>query len=136
MKFTNLFTIVLVILLSSGCASITKGTWDSVQVKIANCGESIQCEATNKKGTWEFDAPGSVRFKKSDDALRISCKDGDKFVYKTVSPIQDSMIWGNILVGGIIGAGVDASSDAHYDFPESVTINRETCRNESISTNN
>ena len=74
------------ILLLSGCASITKGTKDTLQVKTANCGESISCEASNKKGKWPFKAPGSVTFKKSDNALDITCQDGPKTLTHLTHP--------------------------------------------------
>ena len=121
------------ILLAGGCASITKGTSDVIHVEVANCGEKIQCTASNKKGSWEFDAPGSVRIKKSDDALRIECEDGEHTVTRSVSPVGGAMIWGNVLAGGIIGAGVDASTDANQELPDSIAIHRQTCRGKSLS---
>ena len=118
---------------ATGCASITKGTSDVVQVEVANCGETIQCVASNKKGSWTFSAPGSVRVKKSDDALRIECPDGEETVTRSVSPQGDAMIWGNVLLGGIIGAGVDANTDANQELPDTITIHRQTCRGKSLN---
>lgn len=120
------------LVLATGCASITKGTSDTIHVEVANCGETIQCTASNKKGSWEFDAPGSVKFKKSDDALRIECEDGDRKVTRSVSPTGDAMIWGNAVLGGVIGAAVDASTDANQELPDSITIHRQTCRGKPI----
>lgn len=122
-------TIILFGLITlSGCASITKGTDAVIYVEIPNCSESVECTASNKKGSYEFTAPGSVRFKKSDSALHISCKDGEGVAKRTVTPIRGEMIWGNVLFGGIIGGGVDASTDAHWETPETVNVYRETCR--------
>ena len=115
-----------------GCASITKGTSDVIQVEVANCGEKIPCTAANKKGSWEFDAPGSVQFKKSDDPLRIACKDGDDVVTRSVTPHKGDRMWGNVLAGGIIGAGIDASTDAHMEMPDSVTVYRQSCRGKPV----
>lgn len=117
-------------LLLHGCASITGGTSDTMQVMIANCNKTMQCEAVNKKGKYPFTAPGPVTFKKSDDDLNITCKDGDEVISQRVSPVRGSMAWGNILFGGIIGAGVDASSDAHWEMVDSVLIYRENCDEE------
>ncbi len=41
----SLFTVALL----SGCATIFKGTTDTVHVSIANCGEPISCEASNSQ---------------------------------------------------------------------------------------
>ena len=120
------------LMLATGCASITQGTHDVVHVEVANCGETIQCTASNKKGSWEFDAPGSVRIKKSDDALRITCPDGDHTVTRSIMPTGDAMIWGNVVLGGVIGAGVDASTDANQQLPDSVTSHRQTCRGKAL----
>lgn len=109
------------------CASITRGTNESVNVETLNCGKPTQCTATNKKGTWEFMAPGSVTVKRSDEALKIRCKDGDEYVTRSVTPNKDEMIWGNVIFGGIIGGAVDANSDAHWELPETVLIHRENC---------
>ena len=118
--------------LITGCASITKGTSDTLQVEIVNCGETITCEATNKKGTWEFTAPGSVTFKKSDNPLSISCKDGPETLTRSVQPTRGSMAWGNVVFGGPIGGGVDAATDAHWDIVDSVSLHRQYCRGKKV----
>ena len=133
MKVSVRVLVVCGLFLACGCASITKGTTQSVQVEIGNCGEPTECIASNKKGTWEFTAPGSVTVKKSDDPLHIRCEDGDNVVTRSVSPNRDAMIWGNAIFGGVIGAGVDASTDAHWELPETVTLHRQTCRGESLT---
>ena len=126
------FAFLALAVLGGGCASITKGTSDVVNVEIANCGETVDCTASNKKGSWDFKAPGSVRIKKSDDALRITCEDGDGTVSRSVMPQGDAMIWGNVLVGGIIGAGVDSNTDANQELPDSITLHRQTCRGKPL----
>ena len=135
MNNINKLLIAAGLVAATGCASITQGTSDVIHVEVANCGETIQCTASNKKGSWEFDAPGSVKFKKSDDALRRTCEDGDGTVTRSVTPTGDAMIWGNALLGGVIGAAVDASTDANQELPDSITIHRQTCRRKSLSKN-
>ncbi|WP_423910067.1 hypothetical protein [Candidatus Spongiihabitans sp.] len=77
--------------LLSGCATITKGTTDTLQVTVSNCGEPIECTASNKKGSWPFTAPGPVIFKNSDDDLNIVCQDGDSVITQRVSPVRGEM---------------------------------------------
>ena len=76
----------------------------------------MNCTAPNKKGSWPFTAPGSVRFKKSDDDLAITCDDGGEVITRRLTPTRGGMIWGNILIGGWIGLGVDALTDAHWNM--------------------
>ena len=125
-RFVGLVVALLPPLLAS-CASITKGTSQAINVNTANCNEATSCTATNKKGTWEFSAPGPVTIKKSDDALVLRCKDGDGYVTRTIMPNDDAMVWGNVLLGGVVGAAVDSNTDAHWEVPDSITLNRENC---------
>ncbi|MCY3818559.1 MAG: hypothetical protein OXH52_04225 [Gammaproteobacteria bacterium] len=128
MKTRNALPLMLAALIAAGgCASITKGTTHTINVEVDGCGEKTECTATNKKGTWIFDAPGPVTVKKSDDALALRCVDGDEYVTRTVAPNNSGMVWGNAVFGGVIGAAVDANTDAHWEYPETVTINRQNC---------
>ena len=133
MKFQYLVIALAATMTTGGCASITMGTESNLYVEIPNCTESVECTATNKKGTWDFTGPGNVTFKKSDDALHIVCKDGEGLARRTVKPTKNEMVWGNVLFGGIIGGGVDANTDAHWETPESVNLYRETCRGKAVS---
>ncbi len=135
MKITTKLLISITIIYASlvGCASITKGTMDNIQVSITNCTELVQCTATNKKGEWQFTAPGAVKFKKSDDPLTIVCNDGDGVVTVQVVPTRGGMAWGNILLGGVIGGGVDSSTDAHWDIPDSIFLARNYCYGEPLN---
>jgi len=116
--------------LGTGCATITKGKTDSIQVQVSNCAEPIPCTATNKKGSWDFEAPGPVSFNKSDEDLVITCEDGPGKLTVRTTPEKSSMVWGNVLVRGLIGGGVDASTDAHWETVDSLTINRNYCYGE------
>ena len=114
--------------LLSGCATITKGTTDTLQVTVSNCGEPIECTASNKKGSWPFIRHQAlVTFKKSDDDLNIVCQDGDSVITQRVSPVRGEMAWGNVVFGGIIGGGIDYSTDAHWDMVDSISIHRANC---------
>ncbi len=123
-KLYQLLSVLLIIgsLCMSGCATITKGSSDSVQVSTVNCGTSVPCKATNKKGSWNFTAPGAVRFNKSDEAMTIECQHKGDSLVQSLVPTRSGMEWGNVLFGGLIGAGVDSATDAHWDMPDSVTV--------------
>ena len=132
-KIWVLIPLILILGTLTGCATITKGTEDTVQVQIGNCGEKIQCTATNKKGSWNFTAPGPVRFKKSDDPLTITCDDGPEVLSVQIVPVRGSMAWGNIIFGGIIGGGVDSGTDAHWDTTDSLVVARKYCNGEILN---
>ena len=130
--FARNFFVVAAILLLSGCASITKGTNDTLQVEIANCGESVSCEASNKKGKWPFKAPGSVTFKKSDNALDITCQDGPETLTHSLTPKRARMAIVYYVFG--IGGLIDIVTDAHWDIVDSVSLHREYCHNSKTAT--
>lgn len=124
-------SIALCALVFAGCATITKGTSETVDVRLRDCPAEMDCTATNKKGIWEFTAPGTVRVNKSDDALHIECRSGEHVVNRRITPTSDSSIWGNVIAGGVVGAGVDASSDAHWELQDSITLRCEQGQDEA-----
>jgi hypothetical protein len=133
MNVRDLAVVACLLVATTGCASITKGTKGVTQVQIDNCAEVISCDGTNKKGTWKFSAPGPLKYKKSDDDMVIACEDGPgEQLSVRMSPTKSAMVWGNVLVGGVIGGGVDASTDAHWDYPESITLHRRYCNGVAV----
>ena len=85
-----------------------------------------------QKGSWPFKAPGPITFKKSDSNLTLRCKDGDSTLTRVITPTRGSMAWGNVIAGGAIGAGIDASTDAHWETIDSISLHRQNCRGEKI----
>ena len=145
----SLFTAALL----SGCATIFKGSTDNVHVAIANCGEPIMCKAHNnqakkfirweketdspflrkkivsEKIVWDFTAPGTVAFDKSENPLTITCQDGDELLRTQIAPEPGGWLWLNIIAPiPLVGFFVDAGTDAHWQTPDSVTLNRAYCR--------
>jgi hypothetical protein len=43
------------------------------------------------------------------------------------------MIWGNILIGGWIGAGVDSLTDAHWNISDSLVLYRNHCGQNNLT---
>lgn len=132
MNKMRIFMLLSSLLPINGCATITKGTGDVLQVNVTNCSQPMQCSATNKKGSWDFTVPGPVKFKKSDDDLHITCEDGEHKISIRATPTRGGMGWGNIVFGGLLGAGIDSSTDAHWDMVDGISIARRTCYGKSI----
>lgn len=114
--------ICLLCALTSGCASITGTTNQSVSVQtIDAAGNELtggDCELNNNKGKWFITSPGSTTISRSNDNLLVTCKK-DKFEpgsASVVSATKGSM-FGNILFGGGIGAIIDHNSGAAYEYP-------------------
>ena len=111
--------------LGGGCASISKPKVAVVTVKAPQaCAGRIACTVTNKKERREVTPTGDVVIKKSDDPLRVACTDERGNLYHTdeVAGARSGRAWGNLLLGGGVGAIVDANTDAHWEYPGTIDV--------------
>lgn len=121
-----LLAIALAALPLAGCASITTGTSENVAVSTAPSA-GARCQLANEKGHWTVDpTPGSTTVHKAYGPLTVTCTDakGDKGV-TTVQSKTEGAAYGNILLGGVIGAAVDMSSGAAYLYPSEINVTLE-----------
>lgn len=109
-----------------GCASIVNGQNQPVSVDTRQGGDSVvgaNCTLSNDKGTWYVTSPGSTTVHRSAADLAIKCeKSGINPGLSTVKSFTKGMAFGNILFGGIIGAGVDISTGAAFDYPSLISV--------------
>lgn len=115
----KLCSLIAVAFLLGACATITKGTSQTIAVNTpgvpaANCtlsSEGIQ--------TVDLVTPATVTVEKSKHAINILCK---KECYQDAVAIAasntESMTAGNVLVGGVVGLGIDAASGAMNKYNE------------------
>ncbi len=125
--------VAMFLTMTSGCASIVSGSSQSVSVETNACREAT-CELRNDKGKWYVTkTPGSVTIQRSYEDLVVSCRKGDETsptsAYKSTTK---GMAFGNILFGGIIGAGVDVASGAAYEYPGIIQVDF-ACKNDGAS---
>lgn len=118
----NLFIFIIISLCLTSCASVTTGTNQSISVN-TEPEKGATCELHNDKGTWYVSStPGSVVVHRAYSDLNIVCRKGEKTGNTVVKSTTKGMAFGNILVGGIIGTGVDISTGAAYDYPTSISV--------------
>lgn len=127
MNKINGIVLMSVTLLGSGCASIVTGHNQSVSVETrGKQGEAVasaNCKLTNDKGTWFVTSPGSVSVRRSYTDLMVNCeKESQAPGVASVKSSTKAMAFGNIIFGGVIGAGVDIASGAAYDYPTLITV--------------
>ena len=105
-----------------GCATITKGTTQTIAVDTPGV-PGASCTIQTPSGPRGLTTPGNVALDKQSTALPISCT---KECYLTASSMipsnTESMAAGNVLLGGVIGLGVDAASGAINKYPDLVTV--------------
>ena len=123
-KTTMACTVASLALALSGCATVMQGNQgEHVMVNAVDCPSGTKCTLRNKKGSWQVEPPGSVSVHKSDDPLHVDCRtpQGDVFNHALDSTVHGS-IFGNIILGGGIGAIVDANTDAHREYADAITV--------------
>jgi hypothetical protein len=116
----------LVLLNVVGCASIVGTTGQSVSVETRDKEKVISgasCEFANSKGKWFVNSPGTVQIRRSNDDLIVLCtKTGIEPGRASVVSDTKGSMFGNILLGGGIGAIVDHNTGAAYEYPTLIQI--------------
>jgi hypothetical protein len=81
------------------------------------------CELSNSKGKFFVNTPGTVPIRRSNDDMNVVCrKDGIEPGIAVVVSETKGMMFGNILLGGGIGALVDHNTGAAYEYPSLIQV--------------
>jgi len=114
--------------LSTGCSTISGGgTSQPVSVQSftpdGSDMDGAKCEMTNDEGTWFVVTPGSTIVRRSNKDLQVICKKPgvDIGTANVVSRTKGNM-YGNILLGGGIGAVIDHNNGSAYEYPALIKI--------------
>jgi len=126
----RLFFVSLAVIASSqiiGCASVSNGTTSPIRVEtVSSDGTAVtgaKCDLTNDYGTFSVLTPASVIVHKSSKDLQITCKkDGQPDATANAISRTTGSMYGNILLGGGIGAIVDHSNGSAYNYPDWVKL--------------
>jgi uncharacterized protein YceK len=123
----NVIGLIPVLLLISGCATITKDANQSVQIETYSKDNQpvagVKCVAQNDRGQWSTAAPGAVSVHRSGENLMVNCdKEGEQSGKGTVVSRANGGMWGNIVFGGGIGAIIDHNKGTAYSYPSWIRI--------------
>lgn len=124
------YLLLLTALQLTGCASLLDGNNQAIQVSTF-CGQRAipaSCVAFNSKGSWAFNTPQEVVVSKDHFYLTITCQ-SPFFDPNTVNvpPSLNPTITGNVLVGGLVGAGVDVVTGSGLGYSRVVNISYPSC---------
>src|SRR5712691_8599103 len=64
--------LVVVVALLSGCASVVKGSSQSIAITTPPT-DGAQCTLSSSQGNWQLTSPGAVTVEKSMDAMQVRC---------------------------------------------------------------
>lgn len=117
------FLLAAALLPLAACASIMDGTQQSLSVRAVET-DKAKCELTNDKGKWYVgETPGTVTVHRAYGDLIVTCrKDGWPSGTTAAKSSTKGMAFGNILIGGGIGAGVDMANGSAYDYPSEILV--------------
>ncbi len=122
----------LILLLSAlvmvGCATVTGGgNSQAISVSTVNeYGKTVDgaaCNIHNDKGNWKLSSPEQVTITKSSKPILVRCEKAPSLPgTATVESSVRGAMFGNLIAGGLIGAAIDHSSGAAYEYPESIKV--------------
>jgi len=123
MNKSFIFPCLLLTLFITSCASLTTGQDQVISVETPNC-PNATCRISNNEGTYYVNrTPGTITINKSGSNLNVVCgipgENIDEAIFQQSN--VEGLTWGNILIGGIIGAAVDFGTGAAYEYPSLIT---------------
>jgi len=104
---------ILTICLLGGCATIVKGTTQTISIDTPGAPGAKCILSSTSVGTKKVTTPVNITVDKGSNNITVTCKkrcfhDGKGVISSNV----EGMAAGNIVVGGLIGLGVDAATGA------------------------
>ncbi|UCG62226.1 MAG: PEGA domain-containing protein [Candidatus Zixiibacteriota bacterium] len=116
-----------------GCASIIHGTKQDITFQSSPAGASVSASTSLGVSFGSCETPCTLELKRKKEYNVTISKPGFTPVEMVIERKSDGWIWGNILLGGVIGLIVDFSNGAAYKLsPEEVVV---TLSEESIGIN-
>ena len=106
----------------TACASIVNDSHVPITLSFSD-NSAGTCDLKNEREEYQVTMPSTVSVRRSDDALVFKCftTDGREARGSIPSEIGGTIV-GNIILGGGIGAIIDASNDKDRTYPEAFII--------------
>ena len=107
---------------TSACSTLTKDSHVPMNLSYSD-NSAGDCSLKNKRESYSVEIPGTENIRRSDDSLVYDCttQDGRTAQGSIPSTVGASMA-GNIILGGGIGAIIDATNDYHREYPTQFVI--------------
>jgi hypothetical protein len=131
---------MLMLLALNACADVLDGTSQVVTIRTVDGSKYVsgsQCVLTNDKGVWFVTAPGSVAVHRSYDDLNVRCQAAGYIANAGAAPSHSKdLTAGNLIVGGLIGMGLDIGEGSAYDYPNPITVNLQPIASTTVANGN
>ncbi len=117
------------VLATTGCASVMNEVTQPIKVETMTSENKViagaKCELTNDRQSISMKSGDTVKVRRSGDDLKIACKHPDNpettAKAKAISRANGGM-YGNIILGGGIGAIIDHNKGTAYTYPTWVQL--------------
>ena len=120
-RLLGLFSVSLLV----GCSTIVSSNNQTVTVKALHENKEVAgatCNLRNGHGEWTTVTPQSVNIRKAWSDLEVTCRKDRASGTKTIKSSAEGSTFGNIIIGGGIGALVDAGTGNGYIYPNTFTV--------------
>ncbi len=123
----RLYSIALVCVAMTGCASITNDTTTPVRFETFNAAgveiKDADCKLENDYGQQNMKTPATVNVRRSSKDLQITCaKAGETDGRGVAISRANAGMAGNIIFGGGIGAIIDHNKGTAYTYPQWIQV--------------
>lgn len=113
--------------LLSGCASVSGDKAQRILVETVDQDgtmvDGARCSLRNNYGVTEGESGTQIMTRKSSENLQIECKkDGYADARGDAISRANSGMWGNVFLGGAVGAIVDHNQGLAYNYPEWIRL--------------
>ncbi len=116
MRLFQLSSLTALVFLTS-CASIFTGTTQSILVETQPAGADCQVSKGSAVIGEVQSTPGYVRVSRGSLGLEIACRKPGYALAQTSQPTQmEAWVFGNVLIGGLIGVAIDFGTGAAYRY--------------------
>lgn len=122
MKHFATMAVAAIALSLGGCASVIKGGSQSIAISSPPV-SGATCTLTSAQGNWTVITPGAVEVSRSKEDVQVRCvKPGYQDGVATIPSSFEGWTVGNLLLGGVIGVGVDAATGAINEYPNAFQV--------------
>jgi hypothetical protein len=126
-RFWGLCVCTGVLSILTGCASVTHGTTQNVKIETMTAAGKVvdgaKCLITNDRNDAVMRSGDTVPIRRSGANLNIECSQPGFAPANGQAVSRANMgMAGNILIGGLIGAAVDAGTAAGYNYPSWIQL--------------
>lgn len=119
----RLTAIVALALACSACATVLGGTTQEVFIESEPAGAECKVDRLGANLGVVKPTPGRVNVSRSKDTMIVTCvRQGYEPSNEVLASSFTGATFGNILLGGIVGVVIDASSGANNKYPERIMV--------------